>query len=68
MHRLNLLFTFGSRNVQGLVLLLDAGHFAFDFLHPLVVGLLLTLMVLALELTNFFEFCFFFDLQKSLFN
>ena len=62
MHGLDLLFAFGASDVEGLVLLLDAGDFAFHFLYPLVVGLLLTLVVLRLELSDFFEFGFFFDL------
>ena len=45
-HGLNLLFTLSSGDVERLVLLLNAAHFALHLLNPLVVSLLLALMVL----------------------
>ena len=66
MHSLHLLFALATRNIECLVLLLDARDFAFDLLYPLVVRLLLPFMVLGFELTNLFEFSLLFDLQKGL--
>lgn len=63
MHRLDLLLTLRTGNIESLVFLLDAGDFTLDLLDPLVVRLLLALVVLGLELTNFFEFSFLFDLK-----
>ena len=65
-HGLHLLFALATRNIESLVLLLDARNFAFDLLNPLVMCLLLTFMVLRFELANFFEFSLFFYLQKGL--
>ena len=46
MHSLHLLFALATRNIECLILLLNAGDFTFNFLHPLVVCLLLPLVVL----------------------
>ncbi len=62
MHGLNLLFTLSSGNVQSLVLLLNARDFAFDFLNPVLVGLLLSLVVFAFEFADFLKFGFFLNL------
>ena len=68
MHGLDLLLSFESSLVQGLVLLLDAADFTLDFLLPLLVLIILPLAVLTLESANFIEFSFFFNFKKGLFN
>jgi len=67
-HSLHLLFTLSSGDVKSLVLLLDARDFAFDFLYPVFMSLLLSFMVFTFEFANFFQFSFFFNFKKGLFN
>lgn len=68
MHSLHLLLALGSSDVQSLVLLLNAADFTLDFLHPVLVGLLLAFVVFTFEFADFFQFGFFFDFEKSLLN
>jgi len=65
-HGLHLLLALGASDVQRLVLLLDAGDFMFHFLHPLVVSLLLTLVILTLELPDLLQLRLFLDLEQRL--
>ena len=67
-HGLHLLFALGARDVERLVLLLDARDFTFHFLYPLVVGLLLALVILALELPDLFQLLLFLDFEQCLLN
>ena len=67
-HGLDLLLTFGSSVVQGLILLLDQVDFTLDLLLPLLVVVLLTLLVLLLELADLLELCLFLDFEDGLFD
>ena len=66
-HGFFLLCALGASENQQIVLLLDAGDFMFHFLHPLVVGLLLTLVILTLELPDLLQLRLFLNLQQRLF-
>jgi len=66
-HGFDLLFSLGTRVVEGLVLLLDQRNLAFDFLLPLRVAVFLSLLVFLFELTDFLKLSLFFDLEDSLF-
>jgi len=63
-----LLLALSSCNVKSLVLLLNATHFTFDFLNPVLVGLLLAFVIFTFEFADFFQFSFFFNFKKSLLN
>ena len=67
-HRFNLLLALGSGIVKGLVLLFDERNLAFDFLVPLSVIVLLSLLVLLFKFADFLQFCLLFDLQDGLFD
>lgn len=66
MHSLDLLLSLGTRVIEGLVLLLNQGDFAFDLLLPLRMVVLLSLLVFLFELTDLLQFTLFLNLEDSL--
>ena len=66
MHSLYLLVALGTRNCQSLVFLLDQRDLAVDFLLPLCVIILLSLLVLLFEFANLLQLGFFLDLKDGL--
>ena len=68
MHRFDLLLSLSTRIVEGLILLLDEGDFAFDLLIPLSVIVLLSFLILLFELANLLQLSLFFDLKNGLLN
>ena len=65
-HCLNLLFTLGSCVVESLVLLLDAVALPPDFLLPVFVVGILSLLVFCFELSNLLKLSLLFDFEDSL--
>jgi len=65
-HSLDLLLSLGTRVIEGLVLLLNQGDFAFDLLLPLRMVVLLSLLVFLFELTDLLQFTLFLNLEDSL--
>ena len=66
MHSLYLLVALGTRNCQSLVFLLDQRDLTVDFLLPLCVIILLSLLVFLFELADFLKLGFFLDLKDGL--
>ena len=67
-HRFDLLLSLCTSIVEGLVLLLNEGDFALDFLFPLSVIVLLSFLILLFELANLLQLGLFFDLKNGLLN
>ena len=65
-HSSDLLFTLDSSIFKRLILMLNALDLAFDFLFPGLTEVNLPLLVMVLELSDFFEFILFFDLEEGL--
>ena len=68
MHRFDLLLPLCSGVVKSLVLLLNSSALPSDFLLPLLVIVVLPLLILCFELSDFFQFCLFLYLEDGLFN
>ena len=66
MHGLQLLLSFGTRIIQGLVLLLDELDLSLDLLSPLVLVVLLSLLVLLFEFADLLQLSFFFHFENGL--
>ena len=66
MHSLYLLVALGTRNRQRLVFLLDQRDFTVNFLFPLSVIILLSLLVFLFELADLLQLSFFLDLKNGL--
>ena len=66
MHSLYLLVALGTRNCQSLVFLLDQRDLTVDFLLPLSMIILLSLLVFLFELADFLKLGFFLDLKDGL--
>jgi len=67
-HRFHLLLALGSGIVKGLVLLFNEGNLAFDFLVPLGMIVLLSLLILLFEFADFLQFGLLLNLQDGLFD
>ena len=68
LHGIELLLSLLPSIIQSLILLLDPGYFPLDFLLPVGILKLSSLVILIFELTNFFKLVFFFNLWSRLFN
>ena len=68
MHSLYLLVALGTRNCQSLVFLLDQRDLTVDFLFPLSMIILLSLLVFLFELADLLQLSFFFNFKDSLLN
>ena len=68
MHSLYLLVALGTRNCQSLVFLLDQRDLTVDFLFPLSVIILLSLLVFLFELADLLQLSFFLNFKDSLLN
>ena len=66
MHSLYLLVALGTRNRQRLIFLLNQRDLTVDFLFPLSMIILLSLLVLLFELANLLQLGFFLDLKDGL--
>ena len=66
MHSLYLLVALGTRNRQRLIFLLNQRDLTVDFLFPLSMIILLSLLVLLFELADLLQLGFFLDLKDGL--
>ena len=66
MHSLYLLVALGTRNRQCLIFLLNQRDLTVDFLFPLSMIILLSLLVLLFELADLLQLGFFLDLKDGL--
>ena len=68
MHSLYLLVALGTRNCQSLVFLLDQRDLTVDFLFPLSMIILLSLLVFLFELADLLQLSFFLYFKNGLLN